>query len=109
MTELWKDIPGYEGSYQVSDLGRVKSLDRTIESPGSKRGYPKEVKSQALLPQKHSAGYLHVRLQGKTSLIQELVMRAFVGQRPIGLQICHNDGNRHNNALTNLRFDTPKN
>lgn len=109
MNTVWKDIPGYEGCYQVSNLGQIKGLARIIESPGAKRGYPKPVKEKELAPQFHSAGYLSVQLQGTGHLVHSLVALAFLGKPLPGLCVCHNDGNRHNNNIENLRYDTPRN
>jgi hypothetical protein len=92
--ETWKDIPGYEGKYRVSDLGRLKS---------SVTG---RVLKLAIMPN----GYLGILLGGKRKLIHTLVLEAFVGPCPIGMEACHfPDRNPSNNHLTNLRWDTPKN
>jgi hypothetical protein len=106
MTEVWKAIPGFEGAYEVSDLGRVRSLDRIVESPAAKRGYPKRVRGRILRPQKHSGGYLQVQLHGSTHLIPWLVLEAFVGARPSGMEACHNGGDKSDNRLSELRWDT---
>lgn len=106
MTEVWKAVVGYEGSYEVSNLGRVRSLDRVVESPTAARGYPKRVIGRLLRPQNHSAGYLHVRICRTTRLINHLVLEAFIGPRPDGLEACHNTGNKKDNRLSNLRWDT---
>lgn len=104
--EEWRDIPGYEGHYQVSNLGRVRSLDRLIntkQGPRLKRGLMRK-------PKNHSCGYLELplKLDGKQEMftIHRLVMLAFVGPRPDGLDICHNNGDKKDNRLSNLRYDT---
>lgn len=103
--EQWVDIPEHDG-YQASDLGRVRSLDRVIIR---KNGIPKSIKGRVLAPQKQPAGYLHVVLgRGNQWLVHRLVMWAFVGPCPDGHQVAHNDGDRHNNVLSNLRYATPK-
>lgn len=110
MKEYWKDIPGYKGDYQVSDLGRVRSLDRL--APFTTK-YGKEAtrfkKGQILKPQKHTVGYKMVRLSCRTPyLIHVLVLLAFKGKRPKGHESAHNDGDKTNNKLLNLRYDTRK-
>lgn len=94
--EIWKSIPGFP-DYEVSDLGRVKSLKR----------YP----NRLLSPVRTTKGYQSVGLavNGKlyTRLVHRLVMLAFVGPCPEGLEVCHYDCDRINNHLTNLRYDSP--
>lgn len=105
--EIWKDIPGYEDVYQVSDLGRVRSLDRyVISSSGRKRFYEgREMKFR-----KDKDGYLRVGLSKngilKTYRIYSLVAKTFIGPKPENYQICHIDSDKLNNALSNLRYDT---
>jgi hypothetical protein len=108
--EIWKDIPEYENCYQASNLGNIRSLGRKVNANSSFRF----VEGQ-LLRQKVSTkgGYLLVTLSvcsvAKTYTVHSLIMRAFIGDRPEGLAICHNDGNSANNCLSNLRYDTNKN
>ena len=106
--EIWKDIPGYIGVYQVSNLGRVRSLDRYVER--GKRGFFKEGQIQKL--QNNGNGYLYKQLKYKGKYrnfyIHRLVLMVFVGERPDGMVICHKDGDTTNNKLSNLRYDTPK-
>ena len=107
MEEVWKDIPGYEGSYQVSTLGRVKSLPRVVQIPC----YGTRTLSEKMLRlSRCTSGHLYVNLRkdGSThhSEIHRLVMLAFVGPCPPGMEVCHNDSNPQNNRLDNLRYDT---
>lgn len=105
----WKAIPGYEGYYEVSDTGMVRSLDRTITGPG---GFPKRLKGKELAAPIHRTGYRRVNLakEGKqgTYCVHQLVMLAFVGPKPYGYDTCHADGNPANNNLSNLRYDTKR-
>lgn len=95
MDESWKDIPGYEGAYQVSNLGRVKSRNRILKSrDGDKQGH----QIVRLSTHKRNEPYVHY-----------LVLLAFVGERPPGLVCCHGDGDPKNNRLDNLRYDTQTN
>lgn len=90
--ETWKLVPGF-ASYQVSDLGRVKS---------SARGKPRILKTK---PTKR--GQLQVHLGRKACrYVHRLVLEAFVGPCPEGMQGCHEDDVPSNNILTNLRWDT---
>lgn len=99
--EVWKDIVGYEGLYLVSNYGQIKSL-------------PRKTTSGKLLKQvNHTNGRLGVGLskngKEKTHCTSRLVIEAFVGPRPMGMECCHNDGNPQNNYISNLRYDTHKN
>ena len=104
--EIWKDVPGYEGLYQVSSFGRVRSLDRMVW--GGKAYYFKEGQIQKL--QNNGNGYMYKQLKhegtGKNFYIHRLVMMTFVGDRPKNMVICHIDGDKTNNRLDNLRYDT---
>ena len=86
--EEWREVPGHP-NYRVSSEGRVRGPRR-------------------ILKPKIDAGYRRVRL-GRTGghhLVHLLVLRAFVGPAPEGMEGCHNDGNAQNNCVENLRWDT---
>lgn len=101
--EIWQSIDGYEGMYEVSDLGRVRSLDRV-----DRRG--RQWVGKVLSPKVEKYGHLHVALSKdseKTQInIHRLVMNAFVGPRPAGMEVRHLDGNPKNNAVSNLAYGT---
>lgn len=107
--ENWKDVPGYEGLYAVSDMGRVKSLERLAPSKG---GSLRRIGGKMLAIHSNGAGYKHVRLAKDgvltTVLLHRLVLEAFVGPRPDGMEARHLDGIRANNALRNLVWGTKK-
>lgn len=104
--EQWRPVIGYEGRYEVSDHGRVRSLERVIET---RRG-PRAVRGRLLKPRRDPRGYLRISPGfGKDASIHVLVMEAFVGPRPEGRVICHNDGQPGNNHVSNLRYDTQQN
>lgn len=112
MTEVWKDIPGYEGRYQVSNLGRVKSLPRVVERKNVLCGGVSQVRipEKILKPQAHkTSGHLEVKLgnsPAKHARVHRLVAEAFLGPCPSGLEVCHNDSDPRNNCVGNLRYDT---
>lgn len=99
MTEQWRDIPEWTGLYQVSDLGRVRSLHPNSRSKGELRTF------------RTTNGYRAVNLSGggvrRLLLIHRLVLQAFVGPIPEGMHGSHLDGCKDNNHLTNLRIETP--
>lgn len=108
-TEIWKPVVGHEGAYEVSDLGRVRSLERVIPVTLSNgRIAQRRVPGKLLAPGLDSAGYLSVQLgrKGGSVRVHWLVLAAFVGPAPEGAQRLHNDGCRTNNSLANLRYGT---
>lgn len=106
--EIWKDIPEYEGLYQASSLGRIKSLNR---EQADKFGKVYKYKSKIL---KHGTNkndgrqYVVLSKEGKTKSfnVHTLVALAFIGEKPNGYFVCHCDGNNQNNNIENLRYDT---
>ena len=106
--ENWKDIKGYEGFYQVSDAGRVKSLRRWINNKGN-GGYFLEGK---IVNTSISKGYPTVGLskdgKGKNIRIHQLVAMSFLGHTPCGhkLVVDHIDNNPLNNNVENLQLIT---
>jgi hypothetical protein len=114
IVEQWKPVVGYEGFYEVSNLGRVKSLDRVCHD---KNGLAKRFKGRFLTctvkADTHSK-YLVVKLgsvygqSSKTRYVAHLVLEAFERPRPDGMECCHCDGNSLNNQFSNLRWDTPQ-
>lgn len=110
MKEEWKDIIGYEGVYQISNLGRVKSLPRIIQSSNKGHVYTKRVFPRFLHPNIDAFGYLNVNLyKGKkclTKKIHRLVAEHFI-PNPNGYNVInHKDENKTNNVVTNLEWCT---
>jgi len=107
-TVEWRDIPGWEGWYQVSNTGLVRSVDRTITS---RRGYTYVCKGsiRKLVPCS-KYGHLSVQLRRNGAVlgmsVHRAVLAAFVGPCPPGMECCHNDGDPTNNHVSNLRWDT---
>ena len=107
--EAWRDIPGYEGRYQVSTIGNIRSVDHVINCVMGKTGtaYQKRVKGRLKKPTTAKTGYFVVNLgHADLKYVHELVALAFLGERPAGAYICHGDGNPKNNAVDNLRYDS---
>ncbi len=109
--ESWMPVVDYEGYYEVSSFGRVRSLDRTVRSaPGRTRLRRGKVLKYRI--DSASAGYSYVNLSregvARKRNVHALVLEAFVGPRPTpGHQACHANGDRTDARLTNLRWDTP--
>jgi len=103
--EVWMPIPSAKG-YEVSSLGRVKSIPRTIlTSNGQSRSY----KGHILAITPHAKGYSSVTLgRGKEgSLIHRLVLEAFVGPCPEEMECRHLNGIKTDNMVSNLCWGTP--
>lgn len=107
--EIWKDVKGYEGLYQVSNLGRVKSLKRVVYK---RNGTNQTLKEKILKNNYNGKGYYHVMLykntNKKTLKIHKLVAMAFLGHKPCGHNevVDHIDNNQANNRLDNLQLTT---
>lgn len=97
--EQWLPIEGYVGFYAISDHGHVMSMNY------HRTGLP------GLLAPRKANGYLAVQLSRdgitRPYTIHRLVTAAFIGTRPAGAHINHRDGDKHNNALSNLEYCTP--
>ena len=114
MKEQWKDIPGFEGRYQVSDAGRVRSVDRVAVFPAyvTKSGTLRAAsvrafKGKVLRPGPMASGHLSVALgRGNSRQVHQLVLLAFVGPCPDGHEVLHRDGVSSNNHRRNLRYGT---
>ena len=106
-TEQWKPVVGHEGFYEVSDRGRVRSLTRTITtSHGQNRTYKGNIKEPSVRDGGRRVVSLQVDGQARTRIVSHLVAEAFLGKRPQGLSVCHNNGNPGDNRVSNLRYDT---
>lgn len=107
--EEWRPVVGWEG-YEVSSLGRVRSHERTVSythPSGAQVSYTKPARIKKLTP---ANGYFWTGVGGRdgtTFQVAILVAAAFLGPRPAGYYVCHNDGNGQNNHVSNLRYDTP--
>lgn len=108
-TERWLPVVGFEGMYEVNNRGQVRSLDRVVSTthgPSHRRG--KLLKQSLCRPNQNGRWTVWLSRDGKdyAKRVHVLMLEAFVGPRPEGYLGCHNDGNRDNNTLANLRWDT---
>jgi hypothetical protein len=105
MKEKWKHIKGFEGYYQVSNKGRIKSLDRYVEY---KNGYKRLHKGKILRILKDTAGYCQVNLWKNGKLkrrsVHKLVADAFIVNCEHLPQVNHVDGDKDNNHVLNLEW-----
>lgn len=102
MTELWHFIANTDGWYMVSNLGRVESWKR-VDSAGRST-----VLKQSTIKGGYQVVTLYVAGKPLTRLVHILVLEAFVGPKPLGMETRHLDGNPANNVLTNLTYGTPR-
>lgn len=100
MTERWLPVVGFEGLYEVSDLGRVRATSRRMGTTG-------EPLAANIDPQGYRAVGLrrpsHPRVQRR---VHRIVAAAFIGPCPPGMEVCHSDGDKLNNQPSNLRYGT---
>jgi len=107
--ERWRDIPGWEGYYQASDLGRIRSVDRIItDSNGAQR----KMKGKILSPApRNKYGHVVVGLWiggvGKKEYIHRLVALTWIGPCPDGQQVRHGQNGKLDNSVGNLCYGTP--
>lgn len=110
MEEIWKDIPNFEGLYQVSNLGNVRVLDRYVNS--AIRNNDKVKRKGKILKQYNKRGYLQVSLIKNYKryyfTVHRLVAMAFLPNPDNLPQINHKDENPLNNNLSNLEWCTAK-
>ena len=109
MNEVWKDIPNYENLYQVSNLGRVKSLKKEKKRKNNcKQTFQEKILSQGL----GENGYLTVQLFknkiGKTFTVHKLIAQTFISNPNNYVCINHKDENKLNNCVDNLEWCTYK-
>ena len=106
--ERWLPVAGYRGIYEVSDWGRVRSLERQVKTCG---GALRRVPARVLRLAPDRFGHMRVGLhrEGRQQqlYVHRLVLEAFVGTCPDGMEACHGDGDPANNRLEFLRWDTP--
>ena len=106
--EVWKDIKGYEGLYRISNMGRVKSLERTARN--NIHGGERTIKESILSPTDNGHGYMLVGLKKdckrKNHYVHRLVAEHFVENPLQNLYVNHLDYDKSNNKATNLEWCT---
>lgn len=109
--ETWKPVPGYEGYYDVSDQGQVRSVDRDVTCRGGcKRSVKGRVRKLTLATRGDKMVYLTVTLSRESRIacryVHRLVAEVFLGPCPQDKEVCHGPAGAVNNTISNLRYDT---
>ncbi len=97
--EEWRSIPGFEGLYEASNLGRVRSLDH-----GRRKG--RVLKQRFLSRREYVVVTMSRNGKYRDQFVHRMVLKAFCGEPPPGYECCHNNGNPTDNQLENLRWDS---
>lgn len=110
LKEIWMPINGYEGIYEISNYGNIRSLDRRKRH--SNIGFTSICKGQTLKPKTHANGYYEVSLckngKSKFKLIHRLVAQSFIENPENKPQVNHKNGNKKDNHINNLEWVTQK-
>lgn len=106
--ERWIPVRGFEGKYEVSDMGGVRSVPRQIVNSGKVKDVPPRL-LKAYWHHRHLKVTLyHDNKKERQVFVHVLVLENFVGPRPKGYLGCHYDDDPTNNKLSNLRWDSPR-
>lgn len=109
MKNAWKQVVGFEGLYEISDTGTVRSLSRRVPTKGNGT---RIVRGRILNPAPDRNGYIRVQLFKNgvcvRAMAHRLVLEAFVGPCPEGCEACHGNGIPADNRIENLRWGTAK-
>jgi len=107
VTIHWRSVPGYEGYYNVSDTGDVKSVERKVVS---NNGTERSIKEKLLAQKDNGSGYKFVSLskngETKSYYVHRLVAMSFLTTSDEKMVVNHLDGNPANNCVTNLEWST---
>jgi len=103
--EIWKDIPGYEGLYQISNKGRVKSLLKTVRLGRNTKIIPEKI-IKTKNKDRYQGCSLSKNSVGKKLMVHRLVAESFVPNPENKPQVNHKDGNKDNNSADNLEWVT---
>ena len=105
LIEIWKDIPNYEGLYQASNLGRIRSLDHKVMKKSlSGELIVRQYKGKILKGWVQNTGYLTVSLSNKKYSVHRLIATTFLEQEKGKNIVNHIDGNKLNNRVDNLEW-----
>jgi hypothetical protein len=104
MIEQWKDIPGFEGRYQVSDLGRVKALSFMQRWRHGLRRVRERILAQQAINSGYQIVHLHLDNVRSARTVHRLVAQVFHPGADPALDVNHMDGDKKNNAATNLEW-----
>ena len=106
--EIWKDIPNYEGCYQASNLGMVRSLDRIVTFSNGRKQFYKGKLIKGSVNKGYRRTTLNIEGVGRNFLFSRLVAMAFLGHEPDGheLVVDHINGDKSDDRLENLRIVT---
>lgn len=103
--EIWKQVVGFEGFYEVSDMGRIRSLDRIDGMGRAIKG--KILRGSMAGPQRRSYFLLSKNGVKHSEYLSRIVLQAFVGPSDAGMYCCHGNGDFNDNRLVNLRWASP--
>lgn len=105
MDEIWKDIKNYEGLYQCSNFGQIRSLDRYVKEHNGKSQFRK---GQIIKPRKNKNGYLQLALNKdsnrKMKYVHIIIAETFIENKENLKTVNHKDGNKLNNCVDNLEW-----
>ena len=107
MSEVWRPVLRAEGAYEVSSTGRVRSVERLVRAvwKNGAKGQ-RRASGRILRPTFNPKGYAQYNIHRRTRLGHHLVLEAFVGPRPAGLECRHLNGVRNDNRVENLAWGT---
>lgn len=104
--EIWKDISGFDGLYQVSSYGRIKSVERIVNFGSGKRIINEIIRKSKVKPEGYLSVIIYANHKQQTLYIHRLVAKEFCDGYDDKLQVNHKDGDRKNNYYENLEWVT---